>query len=80
MNDDITKVWKRILHMAKVRRKEAQRYYKKDSESGFDTAIVMDTVAEAYERCAREIERVINGEVPPEVGENWPENTRINYE
>lgn len=30
-------------------------------------------VADAYMRCARELERTIEGEEPPQPGEEWPE-------
>jgi hypothetical protein len=31
-----------------------------------------DTAAEHFERCAVELERVINGETPADPGHDWP--------
>lgn len=34
---------------------------------------VNNYVASAYMRCASELKRVLNGEIPPPVGVDWPE-------
>jgi hypothetical protein len=59
----------RFRKMEATRRQAAARWREKHA---WQTAAASDDAADKYARCADELERTINGEEPPEPGEEWP--------
>lgn len=70
---DLFCLLERMRHMAATRHKSGDRWHAKGD---FDTGETMHMVANCYDRCARELERVLTGESPPGVGEAWPDPHR----
>lgn len=60
----------RFNRMSAVRREVEQKC---NDNHEFGAANAAGAAAQAYERCAHEVSRVIAGEAPPPVGHEWPE-------
>jgi len=65
---DLPRLVLRFRHMADARYDVAVR----QMTNGRDSQSVV-AAADAYMRCARELERAMAGEVPPAPGHEWPE-------
>jgi hypothetical protein len=66
----------RFRHMAKVRRETAnarRANYGTEERVNYGAVWGLEAAADAYDRCAREVERAAAGEVPPGPGEEWGE-------
>ena len=71
MNDNLTKLARRFREMEREQRDRADLYKSAGHDDCYDDISV---VADAYARCATELERTLQGETPPEPGMEWPEN------
>ena len=67
--DRLVRLLARFRCFAAARRKTAEGWRDKGQPR---IAMQSDAVADHYERCANELERVINGETPADPGCDWP--------
>ena len=62
----------RFEAMGNTRRLRGRHLMRSEDMADRNVASVLSGTASAYLRCAEEVRRVLNGEIPPPVNHEWP--------
>jgi hypothetical protein len=67
--DRLVRLLARFRGFVSARRETAENWRDRGQ---YSVASMSDTAADHFERCANELERTLNGEIPADPGHDWP--------